>query len=144
MQLKADEQKGANLLDRAFSIATRLPTDKREAYFNSYLDNAPVSEADKANYRQKLKTESNKIDIDGRIVTAINASNTEDLSKLSTELSEGKYPYLNGGQVQDYQASISSKIHKLQQRQQIVENKRVSESNKVFSEFQQSVLTCLS
>ena len=141
LQLKADEQKGATLLDRAFSIATRLPTDKREAYFNSYLDNAPVSEADKANYRQKLKTESNKIDIDGRIVTAINASNTEDLSKLSTELSEGKYPYLNGGQVQDYQASISSKIHTLQQRQQIVENKRVSESNKVFSEFQQSVLT---
>lgn len=141
LQLKADEQKGVTLLDRAFSIATRLPTEKREAYFNSYLDNAPVSEADKENYRQKLKTESNKIDIDGRIVTAINASNTEDLSKLSAELSENKYPYLNGGQVQDYQASISSKIHTLQQRQQIVENKRVSESNKVFSEFQQSVLT---
>lgn len=141
LQLKADEQKSVNLIDRAFSIATRLPTEKREAYLNSYLDNAPVSEADKANYRQKLRTESNKIDIDGRIVSAINASNTEDLSKLSTELNEGKYPYLNGGQVQDYQASISSKIHTLQQRQQIVENKRVSESNKVFTEFQQSVLT---
>lgn len=141
LQLKADEQKSVNLIDRAFSIATRLPTEKREAYLNSYLDNAPVSEADKANYRQKLRTESNKIDIDGRIVSAIDTSNTDDLSKLSTELNEGKYPYLNGGQVQDYQASISSKIHTLQQRQQIVENKRVSESNKVFSEFQQSVLT---
>lgn len=141
LQLKADEQKSVNLLDRAFSIATRLPTDKREAYFNSYLDTAPVSEAEKANYRQKLRVESNKIDIDGRIVSAIDASDTDDLSKLSTELTGGKYPYLNGGQVQDYQASISSKIHTLQQRQQIVENKRVSESNKVFTEFQQSVLT---
>uniref|UniRef100_UPI00300944A4 methyl-coenzyme M reductase n=1 Tax=Acinetobacter ursingii TaxID=108980 RepID=UPI00300944A4 len=141
LQLKADEQKNISVIDRAFNIATRLPTDKREAYFNSYLDNAPVSEADKANYRQKLRTESNKIDVDGRILSAVDSSNIDELRTLSTELDKGAYKDLNGGQVQDYQASIASKIHTLQQRQQIVENKRVSESNKVFSEFQQSVLT---
>ena len=141
LQLRSDAQKGLQIVDQAFGIATRLPRDKRQAYLEPYLANPNITEAQKTEYRRKLEITSDKLDIDGRIVTAINASNTEDLSKLSTELSEGKYPYLNGEQVQDYQASISSKIHTLQQRQQIIENKRVSESNKVFSEFQQSVLT---
>ena len=141
LQLRSDAQKGIQIIDQAFGIATRLPRDKRQAYLEPYLANANIPEAQKTEYRKNLEVTSDKMDIDGRIVTAINASNTEDLSKLSTELSEGKYPYLNGEQVQDYQASISSKIHTLQQRQQIIENKRVSESNKVFSEFQQSVLT---
>ncbi|MFW2152812.1 methyl-coenzyme M reductase [Acinetobacter gyllenbergii] len=141
LQLKADEQKSIGQIDRAMSIATRLPTEKREGYLNSYLATAPISEADKTKYRENLRIESNKIDVEGRITSAVGANNTEDLSRLSTELSQGKYAALNGGQVQDYQASIASKIHTLQQRQQVEENKRLSESNKVLTEFQQSVLT---
>lgn len=141
LQIKADEQKNISVIDRAFNIATRLPTNKREEYLNTYLINAPISEVDKENYRQKLRIESNKIDVDGRILSAVDSSNIDELRTLSTELDKGAYKDLNGGQVQDYQASIASKIHTLQQRQQIVENKRVSESNKVFSDFQQAVLT---
>ena len=141
LQLKADEQKGVELVDRAFGISTRLPTQERESYFKTYLDNAPISEADKSQYMQKLRTESNKIDIEGRITTAITSNNIDDLNALTTDLDKGAYGYLNGGQVQDYKASISSKIHTLQSRQQIEENKRVTESNKVFTDFKQAVLT---
>lgn len=141
LQLKANEQKSVGVIEQAFGIATRLPTDKREAYLNTYLANAPISEADKDKYRQNLRIESNKIDVDGRILSAVDSADTGELSKLSTELNEGKYQHLNGGQVQDYQAAIASKIHTLQQRQQVEENKRLSESSKVLNEFQQSVLT---
>ncbi|WP_171498462.1 MULTISPECIES: methyl-coenzyme M reductase [unclassified Acinetobacter] len=141
LQLKANEEKSIGIIDRAFNIGTRLPKEQRGPYFEKYLATAPISEADKDIYRQKYNIEGDKIDVDGRIISAINSNNTEDLTKLSTELNDGKYPHLSGGQVQDYQASISSKIHTLQQRQQVLENKRVSESNKVFNEFQQSVLT---
>lgn len=141
LQLRADEQKSVGVIDQAFGIATRLPTEKREAYLESYLAKAPISEADKAKYRQNLRTESNKIDVDGRIISAINSNDTEDLTNLSAELNDGKYQHLSGGQVQDYQASIASKIHTLQQRDQVLENKRLGESNKVFNDFQQSVLT---
>lgn len=141
LQLKADEQKGVVLLDKAFNIATRLPTQERESYFKAYLDNAPISEAEKSDQMQKLRVESNKIDIDGRILSAVNSSNIDDLNALVTDLDKGSYGYLSGGQVQDYKASVSSKIHTLQSRQQIEENKRISESNKVFTDFKQAVLT---
>ncbi|KYQ83565.1 methyl-coenzyme M reductase [Acinetobacter sp. NRRL B-65365] len=141
LQLRADEQKGVELVDRAFGIATRLPTQERESYFKTYLDNAPISEAEKSQRMQKLREESNKIDLDGRILSAVNSGSVDELSTLNTDLDKGAYGYLNGGQVQDYKASISSKIHTLQNRQQIEENKRLTESNKVFNEFKQSVLT---
>lgn len=141
LETKAKEQNGVALLDKAFNIATRLPTHERETYFKNYLDNVPISEAEKAQRMQNLRVESNKIDIDGRITAAVNSNNIDDLNALTTELDKGSYGYLNGGQVQDYKASVSSKIHTLQSRQQIEENKRVTESNKVFTDFKQAVLT---
>ncbi len=135
LQIKADEQKNISVIDRAFNIATRLPTNKREEYLNTYLINAPISEIDKDSYRQKLRVESNKIDVDGRILSAVDSSNIDELRTLSTELDKGAYKDLNGGQVQDYQASIASKIHTLQQRQQQQANKRESEAKSVLSDY---------
>ncbi|WHP06930.1 methyl-coenzyme M reductase [Acinetobacter corruptisaponis] len=141
LQLKANEQRELNIVDRAFSEATRRPTNEREPYFLSYLKTANIPVAEKEALLLKLRVESNKIDVDGRILSAVDSSNIDELRTLSTELGKGAYKDLNGGQVQDYQASIASKIHTIQSRQQVEENKRISESNKVFNEFRDAVLT---
>lgn len=141
LEIKAREQNEGVVLDKAFNVATRLPTAEREPFFKSYLDSSSRSEAEKAQRMELLRTESNKIDLDSRILSAVNSGNIDDLNALVTDLDKGSYGYLSGGQVQDYKASVSSKIHTLQSRQQIEENKRISESNKVFTDFKQAVLT---
>lgn len=141
LQLRSDAQKGLQIIDQAFGIATRLPRDKRQAYLEPYLANANIPEAQKTEYRRNLEITSDKMDLDGRMLSAVENSDITGLQTLSGELEQGKYPNLDGETVQNYQKSISSKIYTLQQRDQVLENKRVSESNKVFNEFQQSVLT---
>lgn len=141
LQLRSDAQKGLQIVDQAFGIATRLPRDKRQAYLEPYLANANIPEAQKTEYRRNLEITSDKMDLDGRMLSAVENSDISGLQTLSGELEQGKYPNLDGETVQNYQKSISSKIYTLQQRDQVLENKRVSESNKVFNEFQQSVLT---
>lgn len=141
LQLRSDAQKGLQLVEQAFGMATRLPRDKRQAHLEPYLANPNISEAQKTEYRKKLEVTSDRMDLDERILRAVETSNIAELQTLSSELDKGGFKNLDGETVQNYQKSISSKIYTLQQRDQVLENKRVSESNKVFNEFQQSVLT---
>ncbi|WP_171503706.1 methyl-coenzyme M reductase [Acinetobacter haemolyticus] len=141
LQLKADEQKNISLLDRAFSIATRLPREKRHEYLGSYLAGANISEVQKTEYLRNLDIASDKMDIDSRMLSAVENSDIAGLQTLSGELEQGKYPNLDGETVQNYQKSISSKMASLQQKQQVLEQKRVNEAGKFVDAFKQSVLT---
>ncbi|MDR8290652.1 methyl-coenzyme M reductase, partial [Acinetobacter baumannii] len=51
------------------------------------------------------------------------------------------YKFIDGSAVQKFQTEIQSKITTLQQRQQVQENKRINEAEKVVNEFIQSTLT---
>ena len=141
LQLRSDAQKGLQIIDQAFGIATRLPRDKRQAYLEPYLANANIPEAQKTEYRRNLEITSDKMDLDGRMLSAVENSDIAGLQTLSGELEQGKYPNLDGETVQNYQKSISSKMASLQQKQQVLEQKRVNEAGKVADTFKQSVLT---
>ncbi|WP_284085106.1 methyl-coenzyme M reductase [Acinetobacter haemolyticus] len=141
LQLKADEQKNISLLDRAFSIATRLPREKRHEYLGSYLAGANIPEVQKTEYLRNLDITSDKMDIDSRMLNAVDNSDINGLKTLSSELSQGNFSALDGQTAQNYQKSIASKIASLEQKQQVMEQKRVNEAGKVLNSFKQSVLT---
>lgn len=141
LQLRSDAQKGLQMVDQAFDIATRLPRDKRQQYLESYLSKANMSEPQKTEYRRNLNITSDKMDLDGRILGAVDSSNIAELQTLNGELDQGKYPNLSGEVAQDYKKSISSKIASLQQRQQVLEQKRVNEAGKVLGDYTTAVLT---
>ncbi|HHB1665917.1 TPA: methyl-coenzyme M reductase [Acinetobacter baumannii] len=141
LQLKADEQKNISLLDRAFSIATRLPREKRHEYLGSYLAGANIPEVQKTEYLRNLDITSDKMDIDSRMLNAVDNSDISGLKTLSSELSQGNFSALDGQTAQNYQKAIASKIASLEQKQQVMEQKRVNEAGKVLNSFKQSVLT---
>ena len=141
LQLRSDAQKGLQLVEQAFGMATRLPRDKRQAHLEPYLANANIPEAQKTEYRKKLEITSDKMDLDGRMLSAVENNDIAGLQALSSELDKGGFENLDGETVQNYQKSISSKMASLQQKQQVLEQKRVNEAGKVVDTFKQSVLT---
>lgn len=141
LQLQADTQKDYQLLERATTIATRLPPDQRDQYLESYLVNANIPEAKKTEYRTKLKTDSDALNIEDRILTSVEASDITSLQAISTDLDNGKYAYIDGPKAQQYKASISSKIATIQNRIEIEGKKREGEAQKTLNDFVQNVLT---
>lgn len=141
LQLQADTQKDYQLLERATTIATRLPPDQRDQYLESYLTNANIPEAKKTEYRTKLKTDSDALNIEDRILTSVEASDITSLQAISTDLDNGKYAYIDGPKAQQYKASISSKIATIQNRIEIEGKKREGEAQKTLNDFVQNVLT---
>lgn len=139
LQLRADEQKGGVLADRFFSVATRMEREAGKEYLLKNIVGLPLSEAQKSELTNKYETTRDITDINSRITTAIAQNSIDDLQEVATGLKD--YKFIDGQTVQKYQTEIQSKITTLQQRQQVQENKRINEAEKVVNEFIQSTLT---
>lgn len=139
LQLRADEQKGGVLADRFFDVATRMDREAGKEYLLKNIVGLPLSEAQKSELTNKYETTRDITDINSRITTAIAQNSVEGLQEVATSLKD--YKFINGQVVQKFQTEIQSKITTLQQRQQVQENKRINEAEKVVNEFIQSTLT---
>jgi hypothetical protein len=139
LQLRADEQKGGVLADRYFDVATRMSREEGKKYLSDNLMGLPLSEAQKSELAIKYETARDVNDVNSKITEAIAGNDIEALNTTATGLKE--YKFLDGATVQKFQTEIQSKITTLQQRQQVNENKRVNEAEKVLNEFKQSTLT---
>ncbi|HGW3737677.1 TPA: methyl-coenzyme M reductase [Acinetobacter baumannii] len=139
LQLRADEQKGGVLADRFFDVATRMDREAGKKYLLKNIVGLPLSEAQKSELTNKYETTRDITDINSRITTAIAQNSVEGLQEVATGLKD--YKFIDGQTVQKYQTEIQSKITTLQQRQQVQENKRINEAEKVVNEFIQSTLT---
>ncbi|KRI32415.1 hypothetical protein [Acinetobacter pittii] len=139
LQLRADEQKGGVLADRFFDVATRMDREAGKEYLLKNIVGLPLSEAQKSELTNKYETTRDITDINSRITTAIAQNSVEGLQEVATGLKD--YKFIDGSAVQKFQTEIQSKITTLQQRQQVQENKRVNEADKVLNEFKQNVLT---
>ncbi len=139
LQLRADEQKGGVLADRFFVVATRMDREAGKEYLLKNIVGLPLSEAQKSELTNKYETTRDITDINSRITTAIAQNSVEGLQEVATSLKD--YKFINGQVVQKFQTEIQSKITTLQQRQQVQENKRINEAEKVLNEYKQNVLT---
>lgn len=139
LQLRADEQKGGVLADRFFDVATRMERDAGKEYLLKNIVGLPLSEAQKSELTNKYETTRDITDINSRITNAIAQNSVEGLQEVATGLKD--YKFIDGPAVQKFQTEIQSKITTLQQRQQVQENKRINEADKVLNEFKQNVLT---
>ena len=139
LQLRADEQKGGVLADRFFDVATRMERDAGKEYLLKNIVGLPLSEAQKSELTNKYETTRDITDINSRITTAIAQNSVEGLQEVAKGLKD--YKFINGQAVQKFQTEIQSKITTLQQRQQVQENKRINEAEKVLNEYKQNVLT---
>ena len=139
LQLRADEQKGGVLADRFFDVATRMEREAGKEYLLKNIVGLPLSEAQKSELTNKYETTRDITDINSRITTAIAQNSVEGLQEVATSLKD--YKFINGQAVQKFQTEIQSKITTLQQRQQVQENKRINEAEKVLNEYKQNVLT---
>ncbi|WP_202724588.1 methyl-coenzyme M reductase [Acinetobacter pittii] len=139
LQLRADEQKGGVLADRFFDVATRMDREAGKEYLLKNIVGLPLSEAQKSELTNKYETTRDITDINSRITTAIAQNSVEGLQEIATGLKD--YKFIDGSAVQKFQTEIQSKITTLQQRQQVQENKRINEAEKVVNEFIQSTLT---
>lgn len=139
LQLRADEQKGGVLADRFFDVATRMDREAGKEYLLKNIVGLPLSEAQKSELTNKYETTRDITDINSRITTAIAQNSVEGLQEVATGLKD--YKFIDGSAVQKFQTEIQSKITILQQRQQVQENKRINEAEKVVNEFIQSTLT---
>lgn len=139
LQLRADEQKGGVLADRFFGVATRMDREAGKEYLLKNIVGLPLSEAQKSELTNKYETTRDITDINSRITTAIAQNSVEGLQEVATGLKD--YKFIDGSAVQKFQTEIQSKITTLQQRQQVQENKRINEAEKVLNEYKQNVLT---
>ncbi|MGQ1326763.1 methyl-coenzyme M reductase [Acinetobacter baumannii] len=139
LQLRADEQKGGVLADRFFDVATRMDREAGKEYLLKNIVGLPLSEAQKSELTNKYETTRDITDIQSKITNAISENSVEGLQEVATSLKD--YKFINGQVVQKFQTEIQSKITTLQQRQQVQENKRINEAEKVVNEFIQSTLT---
>ncbi|QER74748.1 methyl-coenzyme M reductase [Acinetobacter baumannii] len=139
LQLRADEQKGGVLADRFFSVATRMEREAGKEYLLKNIVGLPLSEAQKSELTNKYETTRDITDIQSKITNAISENSVEGLQEVATSLKD--YKFINGQAVQKFQTEIQSKITTLQQRQQVQENKRINEAEKVLNEYKQNVLT---
>ncbi len=139
LQLRADAQKGGVLADRFFDVATRMEREAGKEYLLKNIVGLPLSEAQKSELTNKYETTRDITDINSRITTAIAQNSVEGLQEVATGLKD--YKFIDGSAVQKFQTEIQSKITTLQQRQQVQENKRINEAEKVVNEFIQRTLT---
>lgn len=141
LQLRADAQKSAQLVDRAFDIATRYEEKAGEEYLEIYLANAQMPEARKSEIRQTYKTTRNIMDIDGRISSAVENEDLESLRGLLTDIDANKYGYIDGPTNQQKRNQVLSRIDSIETKQRAETNKRASEAGKFLNEYKANVLT---
>lgn len=141
LQLRADVQKDAVLVERYSDIATRYDRKAGREYLESNLANSRLSEADKQERLYKYESARDGMDIDDRITVAVSSKSTADLQTLITDLDSGKYGYIDGPFAQQKKAQALSRIDAITKQNEVEENKRKTESGKVFNEFKSQVLT---
>lgn len=141
LQLKADEQKGGQLADQMFQIATRLPRQVRKEYLETNLSALNISEAAKSDMYFKLDVVGDQMDIDNRVTAAVDGADIGALQTLVTDLDSGKYGNLDGPTIQKNKASVLSKIKSIQDRQELEQRKREGEAQKHLNSFIDNVLT---
>lgn len=141
LQLRADVQKGSTIADQAFDVSTRQDREAGRQYLLKNLDGLNLSVADKADRMNKYDTTRDIMDIDKRTLTAVETEDPVDLHTLLTELRGGQFKYLDGPTIQDKEKQVLSRISALGQKVQVEENKRITQSNKVFNEFKTQILT---
>ncbi|WP_151834075.1 methyl-coenzyme M reductase [Acinetobacter ursingii] len=139
LQLKATEQKGAVLGDRYFDVSTRMGREDGKKYLLQNLSTLPLSQAQKEDMALRYESTRDIMEVNSDITNAVAANDILALEQTAADLKNKKY--LNGSTVQKYQTEIASKIATLQQKQQVNENKRFNEAEKVTNDFIQSVLT---
>lgn len=141
LQLRADAQKSAQLVDRAFDIATRYEEKAGEEYLEIYLATAQMPEARKSEIRQTYKTTRNIMAIDGRISSAVENEDLESLQGLLTDIDANKYGYIDGPTNQQKRNQVLSRIDSIETKQRAEANKRNSEAGKFLNEYKANVLT---
>ena len=141
LQLRADQQKSVQLVDRSFDIATRYEEQQGREYLENYLSNSNLPEVNKEEYRQKYNTTRNLMTIDGRINNAVASGNVDDLNALLKDMGSGQFAYVDGPTIQDKQRQVLSRIDALNQQRKAEENKRVTMAGKVFGDYKSNVLT---
>lgn len=141
LQLRADAQKGSTIADQALTIATRQDREKGRQYLAQNLDGLNLSISDKAERLNKYDITRDIMSIDGRVTSAVENSNVDDLNNLLGEIRAGQFKYLDGPTLQDKEKQVLSRISALQQQQQAQENKRVAMAGKEFNDFKTQVLT---
>lgn len=141
LQLRADVQKDAVLVERYSDIATRYDRKAGREYLESNLANSSLSEADKQERLYKYESTRDGMDIDDRITVAVSGKSTADLQTLITDLDSGKYGYIDGPFAQQKKAQALSRIDAINKQVEVEENKRKTESGKVFNDFKSQVLT---
>lgn len=141
LQLRADVQKDAVLVERYSDIATRYDRKAGREYLEVNLANSSLSEADKQERLYKYESTRDGMDIDDRITVAVSGKSTADLQTLITDLDSGKYGYIDGPFAQQKKTQALSRISALDTQIKAEENKRVAQAGKTFNEFKTQVLT---
>ncbi|NNG82041.1 methyl-coenzyme M reductase [Acinetobacter sp. ANC 5378] len=141
LQLRADVQKDAVLVERYSDIATRYDRKEGREYLTSNLANSSLSEADKQERLYKYESTRDGMDIDDRITVAVSGKNTAELQTLITDLDSGKYGYIDGPTAQQKKTQALSRIEALNTQIKAEENKRESEAGKYLNDFKSQVLT---
>lgn len=139
LQLRADEQKGAVLGERYFDVSTRMNRDEGKNYLLQNLSSLSIGQAQKESMVLKYETTRDMMEVNNDITNAISSNDISALETTAASLKDKKY--LDGSVVQKYRTEIASKIATLQQKQQVNENKRLNEAEKVLNDFKQNVLT---
>lgn len=139
LQLRADEQKGAVLGERYFDVSTRMNRDEGKDYLMQNLSSLPIGQAQKESMVLKYETTRDMMEVNNDITNAISSNDISALETIAANLKDKKF--LDGSVVQKYRTEIASKIATLQQKQQVNENKRINEAEKITNGFIQSVFT---
>lgn len=139
LQLKADEQKGSVMGERYFDVSTRMGREDGKNYLLQNLSSLPLLQAQKEGMALKYESTRDIMEVNNDITNAVSANDISALETTAANLKDKKY--LDGSTVQKYRTEIASKIATLQQKQQVNENKRLNEAEKVLNDFKQNVLT---
>lgn len=139
LQLRADEQKGAVLGERYFDVSTRMNREEGKNYLLQNLSSLSIGQAQKESMILKYETTRDMMEVNNDITNAISSNDISALETTAANLKDKKF--LDGSVVQKYRTEIASKIATLQQKQQVNENKRLNEAEKITNGFIQSVFT---
>ena len=139
LQLRADEQKGVVLGERYFDVSTRMNRDEGKNYLLQNLSKLPLPQAQKESIALKYDITRDIMEVNNDITNAVSANDISALETIAANLKDKKY--LDGSVVLKYRTEIASKIATLQQKQQVNENKRFNEAEKITNGFIQSVFT---
>ena len=141
LQLRADMQKGVVLADRYGDIASRYDRKQGRAYLETNLASLNLPAADVQARVNAFESGQDILEIEGAISSAIENKDTNSLRQLITKMDNGGFGYTDGQTLQQKKNQVLSRIDAIDTQVRVEENKRKTESGKVFNEFKSQVLT---